>query len=104
MKTILGVEQSGVVRLVSSGEDSSIMPTEWNGRAITAHVLDDPQEVAYAALPSNRGGTLFDGSTFVTLPAVVQPALAPQPTLQDVIAVLDATQKAALDALIAAKP
>jgi len=72
MNLILGVDQTGVVRLVGSGGDASTMPSEWNGLTLMVYVLTDEQEQAYAALPADRGHTTFDGVEFVAVPAVAQ--------------------------------
>jgi len=74
MNIILGVDQSGIVRLVGSGGDASNMPSEWNGLQITAYVLTDEQAQAYAALPSDRGHTTFDGVAFVAVPVAAESA------------------------------
>jgi hypothetical protein len=88
MKTILGVDQSGRVLLVSEGPNASIMPTEFNGAQITAHVLDDAQKAAFDALPTDRSGTTFDGARLTALPPVAQQQAEKQETVADLKAAL----------------
>ena len=65
---ILGTDNTGKVLLVSSGTDVSIMPTEFNGVSVTRYALTPNQISDYASLPQQRGGTMFDGTTFTALP------------------------------------
>ena len=69
---IIGTDASEKVWLVTSGDDPAAMPKDFNGAAITAHVLTKEQELAYAALPADRSGVSFDGATFTAAPPVVK--------------------------------
>ena len=77
MITIVGTDENGVIRLISNADNASYMPVGFNGLKITAHILDAAEEKAFNALPSNRGGTMFDGINFTALPA--DPLVAPIP-------------------------
>jgi len=68
MVTVIGTDNTTLVRLVSQGDDISIMPAEWNGMQINPFVLTDEQLLEWNSLPADRGGTLFDGNTFTALP------------------------------------
>lgn len=77
---IVGIDASGQVLLVTENGNISSMPTTLNGVAITAIVLNDAQEKAYKALPSDRAGTLFDGKDFTAIPATQIAAAKPLPS------------------------
>lgn len=56
------------------------VPNELNGAKLTVHSLTKEQERAFKALPSNRGGTVFNGA-FVALEPEAErlpPSLADQ--------------------------
>lgn len=74
MSTIIGTDDSGTVRLVSTGENASSIPADWNGMRLTASVLTEDQEDAYDELPADRGGTVFDGKNFSSIAADEKPA------------------------------
>ena len=103
MKTFLGVDQFNVVRLVSSGMDASVIPTTWNGMTITPVVLTDSQAAAYEALPENRGGATFNGTSLSAMPPNPVQAAVKTATLADVIAVLTQTQQASIASAVSGK-
>ena len=41
---------------------------EWNGLTLTAKELSSKEETNFTSLPSDRGGTTFDGTKFTALP------------------------------------
>ena len=50
-------------------------PSTWNGVTLTVYDLTPAQEAAWNALPSDRSGTKFDGTTFTAVypdPVLVQ--------------------------------
>ena len=86
---IIGTDDAGKVLMVGVGGDIAAMPVVFNGAKVTAQVLTDEQEAAYNALPSDRGGAVFDGTAFSSVAADPPP---PAPAIT----------KAALQAQIAA--
>lgn len=79
MKTTIGVDQYGVVRLISDGA----MPGEWNGIALRQFEFEDDGIAAFHALPPERIGTFFDGQTFFAIerpaPVAPEPVMVPEP-------------------------
>ena len=69
---IIGYDASGKVLLISGGDDIGVMPTTWNGIAVTAHVLTPEQAEVLRASP-DRGGLMFDGTSLTVLPPVPPP-------------------------------
>lgn len=70
---MIATDKTGKVLLVGDA-----LPTELNGVALTLHELTDKQQGAFAALPDDRSGTVFDGHGFTAL--VPEPAPAAEPT------------------------
>lgn len=100
---IIAVDETGLVRLVADGDDPASVPKNWNGLKLTVHVLTKEREEAYRELPADRAGAKFNGASFETIAVEVAPESPAVATLDDVIATMDASQKARLDLLLAAK-
>lgn len=84
----LGCDSSGNVLLITESLDGSGMIDSLNGITITSYILTDSQITNYNQLPLNSG-IIFDGQNFTTLPFVPL-EIDPQPTIQDLITVLQA--------------
>lgn len=67
---IVWTDATGLVRLASSGQDTSDKPMQWNGLLLTSFAIDDK---VWEGMPADRSGVTFDGTKLTALPAQVQP-------------------------------